>query len=345
MKKLNIYRLLRDLRDGIIQRNYRSLVQYWLVNKEKEAEKDNALFRIWNETDEEEVSEEDTLKSLNRVKSRLGLDVDSSAETHVSKKPWNFSLNYDWMRYAAILVLPLISAALMWLYMDGREIIKPEKMIECFVPNGEERDVFLADGTKVTLNSGTLLIYPEHFTGNERKVYLSGEAFFDVTRNEHLPFTVHTGRLNVEVLGTRFNVEAYADESENTTTLEQGKVKVSSSNRDVNSSIVMKPNEQVVYNTKNGRMELSVVDAADYSSWKDGELRFIQRPLANIMKVISRKYDVTFRYDEILDVEELYTINFNQDESIERIMKLMISLIGDNVRYTISNDSIYLYVE
>ena len=92
-------------------------------------------------------------------------------------------------------------------------------------------------------------------------------------------------------------------------------------------------------------MELSVVDAADYSSWKDGELRFIQRPLANIMKVISRKYDVTFRYDEILDVEELYTINFNQDESIERIMKLMISLIGDNVRYTISNDSIYLYVE
>ncbi len=336
MDKHKIYHLIRNLSDGLVNKDYRGKLLRWLVNDKDAAEKDAALFRLWNETDGSAVSQSETLQSLSEVKSRLGMDK----EHHQIK----YSIMSGFMKCAAVILLPLLSGVSVWLYMDTKTT-KSIDMLECFVPNGEQKEIVLSDGTNVKLNSGSLFIYPAKFEKDSRKVYLTGEAFFDVAHNEKQPFTVHTGRLDIEVLGTKFNVEAYSDDPEITTTLKQGKVKLSSTSHPEQGSIVMRPDEQVIYNVKSGKMQLSAVHAEDYSSWVGGDMRFIERPLSEVMKVIGRKYDVSFRYDDKINLGELYTIVFREKETIEQVMKVMKSLIGNGMEYSINEDSVYLYLE
>lgn len=336
MDKHNIYQLIRRISDGLVKSCHRDKLLHWMANGKDRAEKDEALFRLWNETDGADVSYSETLASLSQVKSRLGIGGEQLKGRH--------SLMMQVWRYAAMFLLPLVTGISVWMYMD-RKVGQDVEMVECFVPNGEQKQLVLSDGTSVTLNSGSLFIYPEKFSQDSRRVYLTGEAFFDVARNEKKPFTVHTGRLNVEVLGTSFNVEAYSEDSEITTTLKQGRVKVFAINQPEEVGVVMKPNEQVVYHVKSGKMDLTTVNADDYLSWTAGDLRFIERPLSEVMKVIGRKYDVSFRYDDKINLDELYTIAFRQEETIGQVMKVMKSLMGNGMNYAIENNSVYLYLE
>lgn len=334
MDKHKIYLLIRNLSDGLVNKDYRGKLLRWLANENDASDKDAALFHLWNETDGSVVSQSETLQSLSEVKSRLGIDEGKSKK--------QYSLLSGFMKYAAVFLLPLLTGISVWLYMDTKTI-RSIDMVECFVPNGEHKKILLPDGTNVILNSGSLFIYPDKFDKDSRKVYLTGEAFFDVAHNEKQPFTVHTGRLNIEVLGTKFNVEAYSDDSEITTTLKQGKVKLSAALHPERGSILMNPNEQVIYNVKSGKMQLSAVNAEDYSSWTNGDLRFIERSLSEVMKVIGRKYDVSFRYDDNINLGELYTIAFREEETIEQVMRVMQSVIGNGMEYSIDEDSVYLY--
>ncbi len=321
--------------DGLVSKDQRRKILTWLTNGKGREEKNDALFRLWENTDVSEISHRETLESLAKVKSRLGIDEAKPKTSH--------SLFFQSMKYAAV-ILPIVMVMSIWMYM-GKSDSSNMDMVECFVPNGEQKEISLPDGTKVILNSGSFFLYPEKFNNKYRKVYLSGEAYFDVAHKENQPFTVHTGRLNIEVLGTKFNVEAYSDDSQITTTLKQGKVKLSVEANPESGSIVMKPDEQVVYNVKSGEMKLSTVNAEDYSSWTDGSLRFVECPLSEVMKVVGRKYDVSFRYDEKINLDELYTIVFTDEDTIEQVMNLMKSLIGNGMEYSIKDNSVYLYVE
>ncbi len=336
MDKHNIYQLIRRASDGLVKSEHRDKLLRWITNRKDEREKEEALFRLWNETEDNEISSKETFASLLQVKSRLGI-----GGRQLKKQS---SLLVHLWRYAAILIFPLVMGIFIWMYMNY-EMNANVEMVECFVPNGEQKHLVLSDGTNVILNSGSLFIYPEKFSKDSRKVYLTGEAFFDVAHNKKKPFTVHTGRLNVEVLGTSFNVEAYSDDSEITTTLKQGSVNVFRFGQPKESGIVMKPNEQVVYHMKSGKMDLVTVNAEDYSSWTDGDLRFIERPLSEVLKVISRRYDVSFRCDDKINMEELYTTVFHGGETIEQVMEVMKSLIGNGMGYSIDCGFIHLYLK
>ena len=321
--------------DGLVKRDGRGNILHWMTNGVDAKEKDEALFRIWDETDGIDIADSEVQESFSQVKSRLGLyDYPQISRRQLfMKQIW---------KYAAIFILPFITGLAVWSFMYSQSN-KDVEMLECFVPNGEQREVILSDGTKVMLNAGTILIYPEEFSKESRKVYLNGEAYFDVKRNEKSPFTVHTGRLNIEVLGTSFNVEAYSNDSEIITTLKTGKVRVTSINQEKNASIEMKPDEQVVYNVKSGKMDLCTVKADDYSAWTDGKMNFIERPLDEIMKVIGRKYDVEFRYGEQINLNELYTIGFSKDETIEQVMRVMKSIMENEVDFSVKGNLVYLY--
>ncbi len=170
---------------------------------------------------------------------------------------------------------------------DSIGITEANKNNELIIPKGGEYQVVLADGTKVWLNSASRLIYPQSFMGKERRVVLSGEAFFDVVHDAERPFIVETSRMNVKVLGTRFNVNDYDDNEEVSTTLVNGSVEIVSGGQQ---AFRLVPGEQAY--GKENELEKREVNVRLYTSWIDGKFLFNNTELEEIVKQISRWYDV-----------------------------------------------------
>lgn len=293
MKKQLIYQIIRKLADRTLPASQRDIVLRWLIGPQDTSEKEETMFRLWNDTNGTEVSDESAKRALQNVKEKL--NINKLRTKHIQ---W-FQVA---TKYAAILLLPLITGLVVWGIMENK-VAESSDMIECFVPKGEQQTITLSDGTNVTINSGSLFIYPKKFYGNNRKVHLSGEAYFKVSRNEGMPFLISTGPLNIKVLGTTFNVEAYPEDENITTTLEEGSVKVYRSSYPEKEGIIMKPDERLVYHNQNDKFELYKVESEDFTAWTNGELYFVEQPLSVILKTIERRCNVFFRYDSQINLE------------------------------------------
>lgn len=169
------------------------------------------------------------------------------------------------------------------------------------VPTGGEFRVVLSDGTSVFLNSGSELRYPEVFRGDRRDVFLKGEGWFDVAKDTTRAFRVHAGEMEVQVLGTSFNVRAYEQMESLSTTLVSGSVEVNC-NRE---RFKMLPGERFEYRKKHKRARIEQVDAELYTSWKDGYYKFRQASLEEIMETLSVWYGlhVFYQNDEAKHLE------------------------------------------
>lgn len=172
------------------------------------------------------------------------------------------------------------------------------------VPRGGEYTLVLADGTRVALNSGTQLRFPVRFDGGSREVYLSGEAYFTVARDETRPFIVHASRGKVNVLGTAFNVRDYADEARVVTTLVNGAVRYDAHGNGRN--VMLRPGFQVA---DNGELTVREVRVQEYVGWKDGLYIFNNLTLEEMMKTVERNYDVTVFFTH----ERLKQLRFSGD--------------------------------
>lgn len=162
------------------------------------------------------------------------------------------------------------------------------------VPRGGTFSLMLADGTKVWLNADSKLVYPSSFSGNYREVNLEGEAYFEVKKDPKHPFIVHTKRQNIKVLGTEFNVHAYSDEATCITTLIKGKVQVNSFDK----KISLSPGQQITSN-KNGKVSLRQhADTKEIIAWKNGYFLFNNTRLREVMRRLSRWYDIDVTYEE-----------------------------------------------
>lgn len=159
-------------------------------------------------------------------------------------------------------------------------------------PRGGQYQIVLSDGSKVWLNAASSLRFPAFFTGKERDVELTGEAYFEVTKNTAMPFTVTVNDLHVQVLGTHFNINAYNDETSVKTTLLKGSVRVA----DHESIVNLKPGQQAQLKD-NALMVINNVDIEKVISWKTGFFEFDNTDLATIMRQISRWYNVDVRYE------------------------------------------------
>ena len=164
---------------------------------------------------------------------------------------------------------------------------------EITVPRGGEYKVTLDDGTRIWLNSESYIRFPVVFQGDERRIWVSGEVFLEVTKDAERPFIVNTEKLDIKVLGTRFNVRAYPDEKCIQTTLVEGSVQVDNLRGKV---AVLLPSEQLVYDALDGNHEVREVDTELYVSWKDGVYVFVSQRLEDIMSLISKWYDVDVFY-------------------------------------------------
>lgn len=159
-------------------------------------------------------------------------------------------------------------------------------------PRGGQYKVILSDGTKVWLNAASVLKYPAGFSDKERRVELSGEAYFEVARNSKSPFKVQVKGTTVHVLGTNFNISGYNDEKEVKTTLLQGSVKLTSKK----SEVLLKPGEQGTVSASREAFDVERVDLDEVVAWKNGFFVFNNEDIHSIMKRISRWYDVDVEF-------------------------------------------------
>ena len=213
---------------------------------------------------------------------------------------------------------------------------KPVKSNELIIPRGGENTVILADGTTVHLNAGSKLTYPVRFAGKRRVVALEGEAYFEVVQDESHPFVVQTHLGEITVLGTAFNVNAYADAPICYTTLVRGKVKFSTPNAE---TITLSPGEQAVVFANSSTKRK--VDLEEYVGWVDGMYIFNDRPLGDIMKTFERWYDIQVYY-ETPDLRDItYSGSLKRYGAVNSFLDAL-ELTGD-LTYKISGRKVLIY--
>nr|WP_121273327.1 FecR domain-containing protein [Pedobacter schmidteae] len=200
-------------------------------------------------------------------------------------------------------------------------------------PKGGQYQINLPDGSRVWLNAASSLRYPVRFSGNERKVTLTGEAYFEVTKEKHLPFIVVTDKQQVEVLGTHFNINAYTDEPGIKTTLLEGAVKVGMRETEKD-DVLLKPGEQC--NLNGNTLSVSTVNTDEAVAWKNGMFLFKDADLKTVMRAVARWYDVEVTYEGALPAREfsgeIYrNLNLNQVLDVLSFYKVHFRVEGKKI--------------
>ena len=195
------------------------------------------------------------------------------------------------------------------------------------IPYGSRSEIILSDGSRVFLNAGSRLFYPPKFRGDKREVYLSGEAYFEVQENKLKPFILNTGEIEIEVLGTSFNVTAYPEDNSVQTALAEGSVKI----KPVNGGLFKKeyqlqPGQLAVYDKKSEKTNISEVNIENYTLWTKGLFSFTETELNRIVKKLERYYNIKMHFEQPLDgmiqVTGKLDISQERDEVLEYLNKL-----------------------
>ncbi|KIO76859.1 hypothetical protein TH53_12615 [Pedobacter lusitanus] len=189
-------------------------------------------------------------------------------------------------------------------------------------PNGGQFQLVLPDGTKVWLNAASSLRYPLAFQGNERKVELTGEAYFEVAKDKTRPFKVHSKSQIVEVLGTHFNINVYSNDPSVKTTLLEGSVRVTNTSLGVNT--VIRPGQQAVIH-KNSHsqsgIEVNNTDIDEAVAWKNGYFMFNSEELESVLRKISRWYDIDIQYQNDELKHQLFSGTLSKYMSASQVLK------------------------
>lgn len=205
-------------------------------------------------------------------------------------------------------------------------------------PRGGQYEVVLPDGSKVWLNAASSITYPAAFNAGERRVILTGEAYFEIAslwrNNKKVPFVVETGKQKIEVLGTRFNVNAYDDETGIKTTLVEGKVKVTTENE----TVILNPNQQ--FNLGAEGISTKKVDVEPVIDWKNGDFLFADEDLESVMRKVARWYNVELIYDSEIPEERL-SGQISRSRNLSEVLR-MLELSGDT-KFRIEDGAVHIF--
>lgn len=243
-------------------------------------------------------------------------------------------------------------------YNDGSVIgtqipaaLMENSMLTATTPRGGTYQITLADGTHVWLNAGSSLKFPSQFIGKERRVELSGEAYFEVAKvmiedrgmkhkTQRMPFVVVTDQQQVQVLGTHFNINSYADEANTKTTLLEGLVHVALNGgptlNEGTNGIHLLPNQQAISTTAG--IKVKQVNVEEAVAWKNGYFDFNEEKLESIMNKISRWYDVTVVYENPALKEQIFTGNISKFNNVSTVLKKI--ALTDVLRFKIDGKKI-----
>ncbi|GHT70868.1 anti-sigma factor [Bacteroidia bacterium] len=300
----------------------------WFIDTAHTEEKEKALKSVWDSMRSEVTSA--TVKSLQEVESKLDFNRESTRSR---------SIILQLAKIAAILLIPVLSGLFTYVYLQKNEI--PPKLVECYAADGELKRIYLPDSSVVTINSGSVIIYPEEQKGKQRYVYLNGEAYFEVVRNPDMPFVVKTDGVEVEVLGTKFNVSAYPDDPNITTTLETGKVRLNFEGEGVE-DVILAPNDKVIYNKITEQLINMKVPNKYIADWREGHLSFTNANIHDVLRSFGHKYGISVYLNSDKYENAMLTIKFIHGETLEESL-LVLKKIIPGFRYELAKNNLYIY--
>jgi len=236
-------------------------------------------------------------------------------------------------RVAAILLFPVLLFTLYY-YLSSDNKIANSTWVEVHSPYGGRTQFSLPDGSTGWLNGGSMIKYPVQFS-SVRNVTLNGEAYFDVTKNPESPFVIDAGYIKIKVLGTSFNVVSYKNDSLSEVVVAEGRVEVTA--KDQRFKEVLLPSERLALNTVRNTYSKSTVDIQNYISWKTGKLIFMNDRLDEVIRKLSRFYNVEFDVKGNVNKNQLFRAIL-EDESLDEILRYMKLTMG--IDYTIQERKI-----
>lgn len=331
MSRNNLIKSILDLYFGKQFSRYgRILFGRWLKSESDSLQKWEAVHDLWLDTNA--VPTEETRRDWEELRGRLPMER--------TRKRKELSWYRISLKYAAVILLMLLTAATTYLLTSRRTAMDVPEMTCLSVPYGEREQVALPDGSVAWVDAGSSLIYPKDFSRvKNRTIYLSGKASFSVTKNPEQPFIVKTSFIDVQALGTVFTVEAYSEDSLTTATLEEGSILVSAS-RQTFAPTILQPNQQLVYSHKAHSMVVQDIDASLYNKEKEGYLIFEHASFDRLMSVLERRFNVSIEYNSQKYGNDHYNVKFSPDETLEGVLGVLHELIG--IRYTIRKGRVFI---
>ena len=250
-----------------------------------------------------------------------------------------FSLSALW-RYAAVVAIIIAVGCIS--YWQGEVNVKDTFAdISVEAPLGSKTKLYLPDGTLVWLNAGSRMTYSQGFGVDNRKVELEGEGYFEVKRNEKIPFFVKTKDLQLQVLGTKFNFRDYPEDHEVVVSLLEGKVGLNNLLREEKEAL-LSPDERAVLNKANGFLTVESVTASNASQWTDGYLFFDEELLSDIAKELERSYNVKIHIaNDSLKTFRFYGNFVRREQNIQEVLEALAST--EKMQYKIEERNITIY--
>lgn len=288
---------------------------------------------IWfSSVSEEELSKYDKDVAFAAFQQRV-----AESQRH---QPKTFVRRLGWLKYAA--VVAAIVAVGFFSYKGGQSQIESamgDIVIEA--PQGSRTQMMLPDGTKVWLNAGSKISYSQGFSLVNRLVKLVGEGYFEVARNEQLPFSVASDNVAVKVLGTKFNFRDYPTDAEATVSLKEGSVAMNSPMHPADEQL-LKPGQRATVDKQTGKIRVEEYEVANATRWTSGQLIFDGEPLQEIVKTLERSYNVKITIAD----SSLLTLRFHgdfmrQEQTISEVLDALTAT--GKIRYKREEKNITLY--
>ena len=296
---------MRNLFDGDFSPAEEQAAGRWLAEHAETKEADELLYALLRET---KPATADAEGAFRRVCRRLGIAPKSSAWRLVGR--WT-------MRAAACLLLP-VAALAFYLYGEAQ---RPGEWFEAYAPYGKTLRVVLPDGSEVVINSGSKLIYPDRFGPDRRQVFLAGEGYATIAKDPGRPFVMSAGEVDVRVLGTKFNLKSYAEDSEVEVTLVEGSVEMETKLGGDDRIVRLRPGELVKLDKRTGSTETFDVPTDTYRPVVcGGGLFFMDKRFDEIVAYLEKRFDVKINVADRALAERRFIASFVNGESLDEML-------------------------
>ena len=313
--------LARGFFEGTLSYDEEQMLFGFLQENEEQRARFNAMEQAWNATHVPSAAVEEEWR-------RVWCRVQGSSPIRMRSRKMYLRRKLAAAAVALVLVSSLVT------YFFSSHHSGPEAYYTCIAPLGGKAEVVLPDGSRVWLNAGSDLRYPASFGSDSRVVELNGEAYFEVAKHAGSKFTVNTKGYDVIVHGTKFNVSAYADDATVTTTLLEGSVQVSLDNE----RVMMAPGEKVTLNQVSGEL-IKTKASTKANAWIHGNTEYESITLANLVKVLSRRFNMNISVQSTSLRDERLAISLNNGEDfdgsmrgLQRIIPIRVVRQGKNVQ-------------
>lgn len=356
----SIQKIIISVLEGNATSDERKILTGWMHSSKKNHKEFEQLEAVWNALEIRKNQENfDTEKGFENFMTYI------NKPRTVTQLKQQRKMSNVLVRIAASLFLVLVSSFITYLIINKQDLTVA--YFELTTPKGSQTQIALTDGTKIWLNAGSKLRYPNKFIGDTRTVYLEGEAFFNVKKDPAHPFIVHTADIKVKALGTSFNVKAYPGEGSVETTLVNGVVIVEGVKAGKKSSMSIKltPNQKATFIKTKGKLLINdsetkelaksgnslaerkeerliiskMVNTELYTSWVESRLIFENEPFESIALKLERRYGATIRFNN----DKYKNVRFSgkfPEISIDRALKAL--KYASPFDYEIKHDTIYI---